>query len=76
METYKVYFNGRRQGAIGIFYHTHDTVDAENPKHAVRALHKQYDFGINSQGIKVLEFCKAQDCFVDVCTVDIGEIYN
>ena len=40
---YQASFNGRRQGALGIFYHIFDTVEAENKEAAELKLYEKWE---------------------------------
>jgi hypothetical protein len=43
MKEYTITFNGRKAGAIGIFYWITETVQAESEQEAVLKLYEKYD---------------------------------
>ena len=54
METFRIIFNGRKTGAIGITYPIYKILDAENKEKAILSLYDEYEHIMNIKFIKDL----------------------
>jgi hypothetical protein len=55
MKTYRIYFYGRKLGAIGIFYNIIEHVTAESEDEAIKKLYEKYDLYMSPLSIKEVE---------------------
>ena len=54
MKTFRIMFNGRKSGAIGITYPIYKILDSENKEKAILSLYDEYEHITNIKFIKDL----------------------